>query len=113
MNAGELWRGGGEPLTWAGGEGCGLLPSQAVRAGPRASLQGFAAAASGVGSVCLSTSYPGLGSDVNLPGSVLLFPKQPLSVAGRWCRSFSHSQVLWVAEKPGVLLTLASVLERT
>lgn len=31
-----------------------------------------------------------------------LFPKQPLSVAGRWCRSSSHSQVLRVAEKnPG------------
>lgn len=50
---------------------------------------------------------------MNFPSSVLLFPKRPLRAAGRWCRSFSHSQVLLVAEKHGVLLTLESVLERT
>lgn len=50
---------------------------------------------------------------MDFPGSVLLFPKRPLRAAGRWCRSFSHSQVLLVAEKHGVLLTLESVLERT
>lgn len=50
---------------------------------------------------------------MNFPSSVLLFPKRPLRAAGRWCRSFSHSQVLLAAEKHGVLLTLESVLERT
>lgn len=102
-NAGEPYRrGGGEPLTWAGGEGCCLLPSQAVPSCPRAPLQGFATAASAaVESVCLSTSYPGLGSDVNFPSSVLLFPKQPLSVAGRWCRSsVIHNCFGWL-KNPG------------
>lgn len=68
---------------------------------PGSPSAGFATAAAAVESVCLSTSYRGLGSDVHFPSSGLLFPKQPRSVAGRWCRSLViHNCFGWL-KNPG------------